>query len=94
MIECLLLTGEILKIKEFDIENMQITSDIETGDNTSPISLINRYYRTIVMNGGSNSNKDSTIIVIDHKDNLVPLANMMGSLYIGITLTLLFLQMI
>ena len=62
---------------------MQITSDIETGDNTSPISLINRYYRTIVMNGGSNSNKDSTIIVIDHKDNLVPLANMMGSLYIG-----------
>ena len=71
------------KVKEFDIENMQITSDIETGDNTSPISLINRYYRTIVMNGGSDSNKDSTIIVIDHKDNLVPLANMMGSLYIG-----------
>lgn len=71
------------KVKEFDIENMQISSDIETGDNTSPISLINRYYRTIVMNGGSDSNKDSTIIVIDHKDNLVPLANMMGSLYIG-----------
>ena len=32
---------------------------------------------------GSISKKDSTIIVIDHKDNLVPLANMMGSLYIG-----------
>ncbi len=73
------------KVKVFDIGDLQITSDIETGENTSPISIVNRYYRTIVMNGGdaSTAQKDSTIIAIDHKDNLVPLANMMGSLYIG-----------
>tara|TARA_B100000780_G_scaffold160942_1_gene112472 strand:- start:180 stop:773 length:594 start_codon:yes stop_codon:yes gene_type:complete len=37
------------------------------------------------MNGGAvpDSLKDSTIVAIDYKDELVPFANMMGSLHIG-----------
>ena len=73
------------KVKVVDLERMEITSDIETGDNTKPVFILSKWYRSYVMNGGAvtDSLKDSTIIAIDYKDNLVPLADMMGSLYIG-----------
>ena len=73
------------KVKVVDIERMEITSDIETGDATNPVFIITKWYRSIVMNGGApaDSLKDSTIVAIDYKDELVPLADMMGSLYVG-----------
>jgi hypothetical protein len=73
------------RVKVVDIERMEITSDIETGDITKPVFIVVNGYRSIVMNGGAepDSLKDSTIIAIDYKDNLVPLADFMGSLKIG-----------
>jgi hypothetical protein len=73
------------KVKVVDIERMEITSVIETGNNTKPVFILSKWYRSYIMNGGavSDSLKDSTIIAIDYKDELVPLADMMGSLYIG-----------
>jgi len=73
------------RVKVVDIERMEITSDIETGNITKPVFIVVNWYRSIVMNGGAepDSLKDSTIIAIDYKDNLVPLADFMGSLKIG-----------
>ena len=77
------------KVKFVDLESMQITSDIETGYNTSPNFIIKKPYlgtgRAFVMNGGAEADslKDSTIIAIDYQDQNVPLADMMGSLYVG-----------
>ena len=73
------------KLKVVDLEKLEITSDIETGDNTSPVFIVSKWYRAIVMNGGgaADSLKDSTIVAIDYRDELVPFADMMGSLYIG-----------
>ena len=47
--------------------------------------IVAKWYRSIVMNGGAepDSLKDSTIVAIDYRDSLVPLADMMGSLSIG-----------
>jgi hypothetical protein len=73
------------KVKVVDLKNMEITSDIETGDNTSPVFIVSKLYRSIVMNGGAvaDSLKDSTIVAIDYMEGLVHLADMMGSLYLG-----------
>jgi hypothetical protein len=73
------------KVKVVDINRMEITSDIETGDNTKPVFVLSKWYRSYIMNGGAvaDSLKDSTIVAIDYKDELVPLADMMGSLYVG-----------
>lgn len=77
------------KVKSVDIQRLEITSDIETGENTLPVSIVTKSYngigRAIIMNGGAaaDSLKDSTIVAIDYRDEFVPLTNMMGSLYIG-----------
>lgn len=77
------------KVKVIDLEGLQITSDIETGDNTRPTFIVSKSYlgtrRALVMNGGAESDslKDSTIVAIDYKDENVPLADMMGSLHVG-----------
>jgi len=73
------------KVKVINIDRMEITSDIETGDITKPVFIVTKWYRSIVMNGGAepDSLKDSTIVAIDYRDELVPLADMMGSLFIG-----------
>jgi hypothetical protein len=73
------------KVKVVDIDRMEITSDIETGDNTKPVFVLSKWYRSYIMNGGAvaDSLKDSTIVAIDYKDELVSLADMMGSLYVG-----------
>ena len=64
---------------------MEVASVIETGDSTKPVFIVSKWYRSIVMNGGSepDSLKDSTIVAIDYKDDLVPLADFMGSMYVG-----------
>jgi len=73
------------KVKVVDIDRMEITSDVETGENAKPVFILTSWYRSFIMNGGAaaDSLKDSTIVAIDYKDELVPFANMMGSLYIG-----------
>ena len=73
------------KVKVVDLDRMEITSDIETGDSTKPVFIVSKWYRSIIMNGGAvaDSLKDSTIVAIDYRDELVPLADMKGSLYIG-----------
>jgi len=73
------------KVKVVDIDRMEITSDVEVGDSTKPVFIVSNGFRSFIMNGGAvaDSLKDSTIVAIDYKDELVPFANMMGSLYIG-----------
>ena len=73
------------KLKVVDLEQMEITSDVETGENAKPIFISTRGYRSYILNGGAvaDSLKDSTIVAIDYKDDLVPFANIMGSLNIG-----------
>jgi len=73
------------KVKEVDLVSLDITSDIETGDVASPSFIISNSYRSIVLNSGlvADSLKDSTMIVIDNKDVLIPLVNFMGNLEVG-----------
>ena len=73
------------KVKVVDIDRMEITSEVETGENTKPVFILTSWYRSFIMNGGAvaDSLKDSTVVAIDYKDVLVPFADMMGSLHIG-----------
>jgi len=73
------------KIKVVDLQSLNITSDIETGDVTNPSFIISKWYRSFVLNSGAvaDSLKDSTIIAIDYRDEAVPIADFMGSIEIG-----------
>jgi len=73
------------KVKEVDLTRMEITSDIETGDSTRPVFIISNSYKSFVLNGGrlASQSKDSTVAVIEYRDDLVSLANFEGSLLVG-----------
>jgi hypothetical protein len=73
------------KVKVVDLLTRDITSDIETGDNANPTFIISSWYRSLVLNGGAvpDSLKDSTIIAIDYKDGVIPLADFSGSIEVG-----------
>ena len=73
------------KVKIVDLLTLDINSDIETGDIANPSFIISRWYRSIVLNSGAVADtlKDTTIIAIDYRDNLVPLADFNGSIYVG-----------
>ena len=73
------------RVKVVDLSNLEITSEIETGENTNPTFIISQWYRSITLNGGAvpDSLKDSTIVAIDYRDGVIPLANFMGSIEIG-----------
>ncbi len=73
------------KVKVVDIERMEITSDIETGDSTKPVSIISNSYKSFVLNGGGEAfnERDSTVVSIEYKDRLVPLADFNGSIGLG-----------
>ena len=73
------------KVKVVDLDRLEIVSDIETGDSTRPVSIFSNSYKSFVANGGGlpNAIKDSTIIVVQYRDNLVPLADFSGSLLVG-----------
>tara|TARA_B110000879_G_scaffold178215_1_gene233289 strand:- start:13820 stop:14923 length:1104 start_codon:yes stop_codon:yes gene_type:complete len=68
-----------------DINRMEIISDVEVGLGAEPVFIISKWYRSLIMNGGevADSLKDSTIVAIDYRDELVPFANMMGSIEVG-----------
>ena len=74
------------KVKVVDLLTLDITSDIETGDVTNPSFIISKWNRSIVLNSGAIADtlKDTTIIAIDNQDVLIPLADMMGSIEVGI----------
>jgi len=73
------------KVKVVDIDRMEITSDIETGDSVRPVFIISNSSKSFVMNGGGGSGqiKDSTVVVIEYRDDLVALANFTGNLFVG-----------
>ena len=73
------------KVKVVDLQNLDITSDIETGDATDPTFIISTWVRAIVLNGGAVADtlKDSTIVAIDYRDGVIPFANFLGSIEVG-----------
>ena len=73
------------RLKVVDLERMEIVSDIETGEDTSPGFIVSNSYKSFVLNSGglSTEAKDSTIIVVNYRDNLVPQALLEGSLLVG-----------
>jgi hypothetical protein len=70
-------------VKLIDLNDYNITSEIETGENTSPSFIINKYDKSFVLNGGNDQMYDSTLITITYKDDLIPLADFSGNLIIG-----------
>ncbi|MEC9209641.1 MAG: hypothetical protein VX762_04370 [Bacteroidota bacterium] len=73
------------KVKTVDIESMEIMSDIETGDSTHPVFILSNSYKSFILNGGglSTQTKDSTVVVIEYRDDLESLANFIGNLSVG-----------
>lgn len=73
------------KVKVVDLETLDVTDVIEAGDSTKPCFIVSNSYRSYIMNGGGDPSeiKDSTIIAIDYKDNLIELADFIGNLIVG-----------
>ena len=73
------------KVKVVDMGFMEIIGEIEVGDSTNPVFIISNSSKSFIMNGGGNYEKikDSTIVVIKHRDRLVALADFDGSLFVG-----------
>jgi len=53
-------------VKIIDINTNELSGHIETGNNSSPISIEGSWYRAFVMNGGNDNFVDSSIISIDY----------------------------
>ena len=76
--------GESL-VQVVDLSKFEIISQLETGDSTKPVSIISNSSTSFVLNGGRipASKKDTTLVVIKHRDGLVPLAAISNVLNIG-----------
>ena len=72
-------------VKVIDLNNMEITTEIETGDSTRPVFVVSNSYKSFILNGGGveTQTKDSTVVVIEYRDNLVQLADFTGNLLVG-----------
>ena len=73
------------KVKVVDLISLNITSDIKMGNVADPSFIISKWYRSFILNSGAvaDSLKDSTIIAVDYRDELVPIANFMSSIEVG-----------
>ena len=73
------------KVKVIDLTTNDITTIIETGDSTKPNFIVNKFWRAYVLNSGgqTSSKKDTTIVSIDYKDGLVPIADFSGEVIVG-----------
>jgi len=73
------------KVKVVDLLTLNIASDIETGDHTQPVFIVSNSYKSFVLNGGgvATQTKDSTVVAIEYRDNLVQLADFTGNLLVG-----------
>ena len=61
-------------VRVVDLNQLDIVSNIETGDSTKPVFILSTYTTAYVLNGGRVPAiyKDSTMIVIQHKNQLIP----------------------
>ena len=73
------------KIKIVDLRSMEITTNIEAGDSVRPITVFSNSYKSFVFNGGgvSINDRDTTAVVIQYRDNLVHLAEIVDILNVG-----------
>ena len=73
------------KVNVLDIDKMEITTGIETGDSTRPVFIVSNSFKSFIMNGGGGSEqiKDSTVVIIEYRDGAVALANFIGNLFVG-----------
>ena len=73
------------KVKVVDLDKLDVMGHIETGDSTNPVFILSNETRSFVLNGGDGTftNRDSTVISIDYRDGVIPLANFSGDLYVG-----------
>ena len=73
------------KVKVVDLISLDISEQIECGDSTKPVYIVSNSYKSFIMNGGGDAAqiKDSTIISVDYRDDLVALADFSGSHLVG-----------
>ena len=73
------------KLKVVDLTSLDIIAQIETGDSTRPVFIVSNAYKSFALNGGGEtfSERDSTVISVDYRDQLVPLADFSGSINLG-----------
>jgi hypothetical protein len=73
------------KVKVVDLISLDISEQIECGDSTKPVFIISNSQTSFIMNGGGDAAqlKDSTIISVDYRDDLVALADFSGNLLVG-----------
>jgi len=90
-IDCKLIDSERLyvvdrgdaTVKIINIYTKEQSGHIETGDNSSPISIEGSWYRAFIMNGGSNNFVDSSIISIDYFKSGIVVNEFSGKLDVG-----------
>ncbi|MBC8265610.1 MAG: hypothetical protein H8E84_01455 [Flavobacteriales bacterium] len=74
-------------VKVVDLIKKEIQSHIETGDGTQPTKIVNNWFRTVIMNGGSSTKaeRDSSIVSIDYftKYDFVVVDDFSGKLDVG-----------
>ena len=73
------------KVKVVDLETSYVTDLIETGDSTSACFIVTNSYRAYIMNGGGDpiQTKDSTVIAIEFRNNLIHMADFIGNIIVG-----------
>ena len=64
---------------------MDITKNIEAGNSVNPMTVFSNSYKSFVLNGGglSLNEKDTTIVVVQYRDDLVHLAEIVDVLHVG-----------
>ena len=70
-------------VKLIDLDDYRIISEIETGENTSPAQIVNKFDKSFVLNSGNINSYDSSLITITYEDRLIPLADISGNLIVG-----------
>ena len=70
-------------VKLVDLDDYRIVSEMETGENTSPSLIVNKFDKSFVLNSGNINSYDSTLITITYEDGLIPLADISGNLIVG-----------
>ena len=73
------------RIKIVDLGSMDITKNIEAGNSVNPMTVFSNSYKSFVLNGGglSLNEKDTTIVVVQYRDDLVHLAEIVDVLHVG-----------
>ena len=72
-------------VRVVDLDLFDIVSNIETGDSTKPAFIMSTYTKAYILNGGRVPAmfKDSTMIAIEHKDQLVPTSIILDVVNLG-----------